>query len=347
MIKNILLIFIIFIFICPAYSTSKKIIPKQYEEPAECTPLFELIKNNDNWKIKINYKQTYNTVEGYDVNGEIYKDILSTRSETKLLTEGDVVIGSATFSKNIKINQDGCIILDNQTIAELFRNNSYEPLTVTKQITYPENTCKLIQNFSLSDHPLIIEKLSSFYNNYSYNIDDSEASYQKKYEILQGMLIKKDNIFPKPIIHKTLINNSKNIINKWKNIIKVAQEKLNKNYTTFAISGEIYDRGNNTIMIIGNAIPHNKDYNHIGAVFENSNIIISNPGKLRVPTIYYNEINFFIKKDYGKNRLGAQVPVRYYTPTMPPDFESQYKIIQNYKKKINNEETKLKSLKSE
>jgi len=122
---------------------------------------------------------------------------------------------------------------------------------------------------------------------------------------------------------------------------------LENKYPKFWITGEITDRDRDlsVLQVWGTAIPLNNDYNSYGTQLEKGNIIVKNPEKDKINYNYYaSGVHYFIKKSYGKNAFGVDVPVFIYGDI--PNIVAQRKI-NSLRKDIADIENQLVSLKEQ
>jgi tetratricopeptide (TPR) repeat protein len=100
-------------------------------------------------------------------------------------------------------------------------------------------------------------------------------------------------------------------------LLSLASE-LKEQSPVFHIVGKIIDREKDSVLLMGKSIPENKDYQHLGAFIHERNILVLFPvfPERQFPHTYRGKA-YFVKKGYGKNAFGVEVPVYIYTTVEP------------------------------
>lgn len=144
-------------------------------------------------------------------------------------------------------------------------------------------------------------------------------------------------------------------LNKLKQEIKELNDKkaslekeiLGSKYVSFQVFGRILDRSENTVQILGRAMPSNGDWNNLGAVGDDRTLVITKIQGIQDPSNYSNNRVYFVEKNYQKNAFGMSIPVWFYTTDPPSEIKKLEKEINDIQTKISDIERKRAALKEQ
>ena len=93
------------------------------------------------------------------------------------------------------------------------------------------------------------------------------------------------------------------------------QRELAGEFTECRVFGEVRDRSKDLLQLFGQSIPVNGDISASGTMIENGNIVIHGYDQSAIAGQYYRPTHhFYMKRTFGKNAFGTDVPVLHYGP---------------------------------